>query len=299
MDSNLESLFALWARPLSATEDQKCENAVGMVKKAIDASSALRGRSIRVFSQGSYRNNTNVRADSDVDIAVCCSDTVDLDFTFAPGLNKYSLGYSDATYTADQMRREVGEALRSYFGAAGVTEGNKAFDVHSNSYRVDADVVPCIEHRRYYDNDWYIVGTAIYPKSGGPTIVNWPEQHYAEGAAKNTATNLGFKRLVRIMKNIRGSLESEGMPEAKPISSYLIECLVYNVPNSGFGHSTFIQDVYHIMTYLYNQTANDTSCGQWLEVSELKCLFHPTQPWTRSVAHAYVSKAMDRLGIGR
>ncbi|MDP9178961.1 MAG: nucleotidyltransferase [Gemmatimonadota bacterium] len=297
MDPNLESLFGVWAQPLSETEDEKCENAVGMVKKASAASSALNGRTIRVFAQGSYRNNTNVRAESDVDVAVCCSDTVNLDFTFSPSLDKYKVGFSDATDTAQQLRTEVGEALRSYFGRDGVSEGNKAFDVHSNSYRVDADVVPCIEHRRYTSEYSWETGTALYPKSSIAPIINWPEQHYANGVAKNNATGYNFKRLVRIVKNIRNTMGDEGIPEAGPIPSYLIECLVFNVPNVGFLHPTYSADVRYILSYLYAQTSTDAACHEWGEVNELKYLFRMSQPWTRVGANAFLARAMNRLAI--
>ena len=51
-------------------------------------------------------------------------------------------------YSYADFKNDVEAALKSYFGAGSVTRGNKAFDVHANTYRVDADVVPCLEHRR-------------------------------------------------------------------------------------------------------------------------------------------------------
>src|SRR5688500_17899626 len=94
--------FGTWAKPPSDTEDTRCDNAVGMIKKAIDASSILRGKSIRVFSQGSFRNNTNVRAESDVDVAVCCEALINADYSFAEGLDDAAVGLVDSTYSAQQ-----------------------------------------------------------------------------------------------------------------------------------------------------------------------------------------------------
>lgn len=83
-----------------------------------------------------------------------------------------------------------------------VTRGNKAFDLHSNSYRVDADVVACFEHRRYNKDGTYTKGTQFTTKDG-KTIVNFPEQHYANGVSKNNATGRRYKRVVRILKRLK------------------------------------------------------------------------------------------------
>src|SRR2546426_7366713 len=48
---------------------------------------------------------------------------------------------STEVYTYDQYKRDVEEALVNYFGRSAVVGRNKAFDVHENTYRVDADVV--------------------------------------------------------------------------------------------------------------------------------------------------------------
>jgi tRNA nucleotidyltransferase (CCA-adding enzyme) len=60
--------FESWARGPTDTEAAKCENAECVIHKAISASPALAKRNVQVFAQGSYRNNTNVRLDSDVDV---------------------------------------------------------------------------------------------------------------------------------------------------------------------------------------------------------------------------------------
>jgi hypothetical protein len=156
-----EDTFTSWARPLGETEQKRCDNAVTAVRKAIDASSDLKGRSIRVFAQGSYCNRTNVRQDSDVDVCVLCSDSL---FSNLPdGLTDADVGLSPATYVYSKFKNDVGAALTSYVGKEWVTRGKKAFDIHENSYRIDADVVPCFEYRRYRENRTYATGTAFLP----------------------------------------------------------------------------------------------------------------------------------------
>src|SRR3989344_1778846 len=62
-----ENQINRWATPPSETENEKCENAVSQI------TSALRdhfGNDISFIRQGSHRNRTNIRLDSDIDIAV-------------------------------------------------------------------------------------------------------------------------------------------------------------------------------------------------------------------------------------
>jgi len=70
-----ENIFTSWAKPPADTERIRCENAEKAIRNAISASDKLKDRNIKVFAQGSYHNNTNVRRDSDVDIGIVCFDT--------------------------------------------------------------------------------------------------------------------------------------------------------------------------------------------------------------------------------
>lgn len=153
-----------------------------------------------------------------------------------------------------------------------MTRGNKAFDVHANSYRVDADVVPCFEHRRYTAGlnvgDYpYISGTEFRPDDGG-RVVNWPEQQYANGVAKNKATGGGFKGVTRILKELRYEMENAGVAAAKSIPSYLLECLVWDTPDEGFGHNRVTDDVRYVLDHTFSATRGDESCREW---GEVKC----------------------------
>lgn len=58
-DTEREEMLSRWAEPPSNTEQTRCENAERVIKKAIAESDLLNQKNIRVFAQGSYRNNTN------------------------------------------------------------------------------------------------------------------------------------------------------------------------------------------------------------------------------------------------
>jgi hypothetical protein len=286
-----ESTFRSWGQAPSQTEHDKCENAERAIRKAIAASSALAARSIAVFTQGSYANRTNVRQDSDVDICVLCRDV--FYYELPAGALPESYNIPPASYEYAQFRSEVGSALTDYFGSSAVTRGNMAFDVHENSYRVDADVVAAFAYRRYTSPYAFHEGTKFLADDGTP-VVNWPTQNYENGVKKNNETGERFKAMVRIMKRLRNEMSDVGIDAAKPIASFLIECLVWNVPNEGFGHDTYAADVRYIIAYLWNNTRADDSCSEWGEINELKYLLRGTQPWTRQQVNAFLQAAWDR-----
>lgn len=300
MNRDWESDFRNWAKPSSDTEQQKCDNAVQMVRDAINRDGVLSGKAIEVFAQGSYRNNTNVRQDSDVDICVMLKDV--FFYNLPAGKLKGDFKISDASYTYAEFKNSVDKALVNKFGRKEVSRGNKAFDVNANTYRVDADVVACLEHRRYtgqqnYDGTfYYLSGTEFRPDNGG-RVINRPQQNYENGVEKNEDSGNRFKYITRVLKRLRNEMADNGISVAKPISSYLLECLVWNVPNIGFGHDTYIDDVRYVLAHTFNETINDEKCHEWGEVNELKYLFRSSQPWTRQQAHDFISAAWDYIGF--
>jgi hypothetical protein len=295
MSQTWEEQFRTWAQSPSQSETDRAANAEQMVRNAIKASSKLSTRSIKVFPQGSYRNRTNIRRESDVDIGVLCDDTF---FYETPaGTTKETFAITSATYPYAQFKNEVGEALANYFGAAAVKRGNKAFDIKETSHHVEADVAAFFEHRRYNQNGSYLSGIELSTDSGSQKVINWPEQHYENGNAKNTRTKRSYRALVRILKSSRCEMEDKNVAAAKPITSFLCECLVWNVPDTNFAHSDYSGDLRAALIYLYNATKTDAACTGWGEVSELKHLFHSTQKWTRQQVNDFIQAVWTHVGF--
>ena len=78
MANDWENTFRNWGSSPSATEQTRCNNALGVIRRAISQSPDLNSRNTNTFAQGSYRNHTNVRADSDVDIQEIPKDSFSL-----------------------------------------------------------------------------------------------------------------------------------------------------------------------------------------------------------------------------
>ena len=59
-----------WRKPPSDTEETKLSNIERMVRECINENDTLKSMRIKIFGQGSYVNETNVRLNSDVDLNV-------------------------------------------------------------------------------------------------------------------------------------------------------------------------------------------------------------------------------------
>ena len=294
MSTDWENKFRLWTKKPSDTEEAMCENAERMIRNAIRNDDELSKINIEIFAQGSYSNNTNVKQNSDVDICIRYMDSYFCDFP--NGKNKSDFGFVDSKYTFSNFKDDVERALINKFGTAGVTKGNKAFDVHSNTYRVDADVVACFEHRRYNGNGQNYLSGTEFRSEDGTEIINWPKQHYENGVRKNTDTNRRYKKVVRILRRLNVDMQDDGIEVSHKIPSFLIECLIWNTPNNIITNTNYVDTIKNTLVFLYQNTTEFEKCSEWREVSELKYLFRSSQPWNFEDVNKFTVGAWNYIG---
>ncbi len=294
----LEDILKSWGSPPGETEKQKMENAEAAIRKAIGANEKLAKMDISIILQGSYNANTNVKQDSDVDICIC------LNSTFFPrypvGKTKEYYGNIDGSISFKDFKNLIHIALNDYFGYENITPGNKAFDVHSNTYRVDADVVPAFAYRYYLNDgtDRYIEPTGIaFNSDDGKHIINWPHQAHKNGVKKQETTGQRYKKMVRIIKRLRNEMQDKKIESANDIGSFQIESAIWNTPDEYFNHETYKEDIRHVLAYCFNETLPQGKHGELYEVNDKKLLFGPNQPWTREQAHSFFSAAWDYIGF--
>jgi len=297
MNHSWEEKFKKWKNPPSDTEDSKCENAERMIREAIQEYSGFKDKVIEVFAKGSYKNNTNVKLDSDVDVSVCYKSSFYSDFQFAQGFTKQDVGLIDSKYKFSEFKDEVILALKAKFGGPSVKRGNKSIKIHGNSYRIVADAVPAFEHRIYTHRDskggfQYTSGVKLIADDGS-VVNNYPKQDYSKGVEKNLVTGKNYKFLVRILKKLRNEMQEKSISEAQNIASFLIESLVYNSPSDCFSHQYYYDDLSSILVYLYSKVKEDKTSKDMLEVNEIKYLFSSVQPWTRIQAHDFIVAAYN------
>lgn len=295
-----EATLQSWTAPLTETEEKRAENTIKMIRLAIDASDELKCMDIEVFTQGSFANNTNVRADSDVDVCVMLKDT--FHSKFPDGKKREDYGFTASSLTFNQYRCMVKNALQKKFKSEYVEDGNKSLKIHENTYRVDADVVPSFLLRNYYysgsvDSNRYVEGIWFVSKDG-KEVSNYPKRHKYNGIKKNTDTNYKYKKLVRIMKHIKNNMVDDCKTDGDKITSFLVECLIYKVPNSTIiGYSTWTETVKQAIIYLYN-AINDGKHKEWCEVSDMLYLFRGRK-WSDQDAKQWLYDAWNYLGYGQ
>jgi predicted nucleotidyltransferase len=282
--------------PASETEEADAERTEKRIRDAIQADPRLAGK-VRIFVKGSYACGTNVRRDSDVDIAVEWNAWAYI--TRANDAKKYSwaeLGVQTGTWSPEpgEFRRWVEEALIAAFGTAMVdTSGNKAITVERNTNTLDADVVPCFQHKRYDGPGREPhIGIRLYPRNGG-TVENWPEQNRANGIRKNTATSLRYKKIVRALKRLENDMVAAGLLD-REVHGFFIECLLYNLPDGVFADASYKQAMLDVLAKVWNQI-NDGEHRDWVEVNGLKWLWRDGQTWTDSEAADFAKKAWNYI----
>lgn len=234
-----ESQLDTWSHQGSITQSS---TTYATFKRALEAADAkYSAKSYEVFLQGSYGNDTNIYAESDVDVVLRLDSIYYYDTTALPpkDLATFNAGFIPGAYAYSDYKAHVLEALQKSFGTSDVKPGTKAIKIKANGNRRSADVVVATEFRRYYSGLFgpqYDRGICFFTLSGN-RIVNYPKQHSANCTAKHQGTNMWFKPMVRILKNMRGKLVEDGIIDAGSAPSYFLEGLLYNVPNEKFGKS--------------------------------------------------------------
>lgn len=297
MARDWEAVLTTWGKPASESEDEKRKRTERAITAALNADSAVKDLPINVYAKGSYANRTNVRGDSDVDVNVEYTGMFYWD-TFNWSVSREELGITPASGSDPQpaqLRSLVSNALVGYFGSSAVSRGNKAIAIHESGSRIAADVVPCY---RYYRYDGPSIprhqGTKLFA-ANGEQVLNWPQQHYDNGVAKNKATSKRFKAMVRCLKRLENEMVENG--QAREVPSYLLECLAYNVPVGSFSPPTLKGNLRNVLAHIWNNTRTQADCAEWEEVNGLKYLFKGSHPWTWQDAHAFADSAWNYIGF--
>lgn len=293
----LDDKLARWTGPSSVTEQDKQDRTERMIREAIYAHEPFRGMSRAVYAKGSYANNTNVRSDSDVDIAVECEEAVYWG-EHTPGAHPSGGSPYTGEWTPMKLRSELVVAFKAKFGGAVDTSGSTAIQIHSTSARVEADVVPCFSYRYYFSPTSFREGAKVF-KTDGTSVVNYSALQLANGRAKNTRTNQAYKKTVRILKRLENAMAEADYHREVP--SFFVECLVYNCPDEIFSRSPWTAVVKATLAHIYTSLDGPEPSAQddrWVEVNEAKYLFSGVQKWTRQDARDFAYAGWNYLGLG-
>ena len=88
----------------------------------------------------------------------------------------------------------------------------------------------------------------------------------------------------------------DGKTVSDNITSFLLECLVWNTPDSVFNNANTWTDMLKAsIVHLYDKTKEDSTCKEWGEVSELLYLFYGSRKWSREDVNNYLVQAWNYL----
>jgi hypothetical protein len=296
-----KALLSRWIKPSSDDEQDQQDRAQRMVREAIKAHSAFRGSNVLIYTKGSYPNNTNVRRDSDVDVAVELQDCIYCGYKSGVSASSsvkttpYSGSWTPATW-----RAEVKAALVNQFGSDGVDASGKiAINIRAVAgSRPSADVVPSFAYHRYDNSEKtdVKVGSCVFPSDGGEKVVNWPQQQLDNGSAKNKATGGRYKDYVRALKNAENTLAANGT--IKDLPSYFMECLGYNVPNGVLQEGDLDAGFRATLANLWARLKDGSAAEDMVEPNYMKWLFKGQQKWSTDDAKSLVLKTWNYLAYG-
>jgi hypothetical protein len=291
---SLEDRLSGWTGPSSPTEQDKQDRTERMIREAVKAHPAFNGVDLAIYAKGSYANNTNVKTDSDVDVAVQCGECVYWDE--ATEGSHTSISAYKGIWTPTKLRSELEAALKKKFPGQVDASGSTAFRIHSGSARVDADVVPCFDYHYYVTSGRYREGVKVFKKDGS-SLTNYSSQQLANGRSKNTRTNQYYKKAVRIMKRVENAMVVAG--DHREVPSFFVECLVYNCPDSIFLEPTWTKTIRGVIVHIWNGLEGvepTDESERWLEVNECKYLFAASQVWTRKDGRDFAKASWNYLG---
>lgn len=250
-----ESQLETWSHQGSIAQSSSTYNTI---KSALEATGTpYAGKSYKVFLQGSYGNDTNIFAESDVDIVIQLDDCwrSDLAALSQDEKDAYKNAFVDAKYTYSDFKRDVLEVLSDKYGSD-VKSGDKAIAIAPSGNRRKTDVIAAIQFRRYHkfrstSDQSYDEGICFY-NAAGEMIANYPKQHSENLISKHQNSNKWLKPMARVLKNLRGKLVDEGNIAAGVAPSYFLEGLLYNVPNEKL--TTSYQDCFvNAMSWIQNE----------------------------------------------
>ena len=217
-----ESALSRWSHHQAA---KAFKQAHVPIRKAMEEHKGLSQFTYEVFLQGSYKNDTNLGGDSDVDVVIRLAHKLKPDVVALTGAD---LQRNDAHMAAHKQwqlfRRHALRAMKACFGDE-ASSGRKTLKIKKGKLPADADLVVTLRYRG---------GIAFYLSDERRWVVSYPVQHHQWGSKKDKATSQRFKRTVRMFKAARNRLVETKVLTKDDAPSYFIECLLYNVPDTLF-----------------------------------------------------------------
>ena len=289
-----EDTLTAWSNQGGTFNSIAAHNSIRNALEATD--SGLNRPDFEIFLQGSYKNSTNIRADSDVDLVVQYNKVYYRDLTRLSPLEvqRYEGTHHNVDYDAVKWRSDVEKALRKKFPGKVQLGGGKAFKVVTGPGNMTADVLAALLHKQYthYNslNDEGFDPGIKFADSAGKITLNYPKLHIENGEEKNSEdqTHGRYKPSVRMLKNARNTATERGLLVDGAAPSYFVECLLYNVLDECFTAS--VSDTYAaVVSHLAADAIDNYTCQNW----QLPLFGPESTQWNTIDANAFIQALVD------
>jgi len=244
-----DSILGSWSHHHSGTASKQAHVSIR------DALASYTGWAVEskydIFLQGSYKNDTNLRRDSDVDIVVELATGLQPQVAMRCDIQlEHNQAHKLAHKRWKSFRSHVLKALRFAYGVESVAPGRKSLKLAKGKIPAPSDVVVTVRCG---------TGIAIYLPDEHRWATSYPKQHHASGLIKEQDTNSRYKRTIRMFKAARNHLVENQAIRDGTAPSYFIECLLHNVPDDLF-RSSLAQSYKGIVEYLATTELQQFKC---------------------------------------
>ena len=266
-----ESTLAQWSHHRSAKSSKQAHVSI---RKALAAHNRPSEVGYEVLLQGSYKNGTNLRRDSDVDVVVRLAHKLSPSVAVLRCEQLQENASHEVAYRHwRSFRRHALRVMRDRYGDA-ATSGRKTLKLAKGELQADADLVITLSYKG---------GIGFYLSDERRWVVSYPQQHHQRGLTKEEATSRRFKRTIRMFKAARNHLVDKGVLTKDDAPSYFIECLLYNVPDHLFKRK--LAPTYAgILDWLTTAKLTDYQCQN----GQVRLLGRQREQWTVEKARAFV-----------
>jgi hypothetical protein len=251
------------------------------------------GLDFTTYLQGSYRNTTMVYDSGDVDILVIRTDNYHADLSEVSNITTDIASARNPRQMFEEINEGVYRTLQAQYGARNVQRGEKAIEVESDTLPLGADVVPCLQYRRFWQRQPgnHMKGIVFWTDNGAK-IVNFPRRHRILGEQYNSWCDGKYKSTIRIFKNFRNYLVERQIIDKESIPSYFIECLISNVDTSTIAERD-IRDRVEGVLFQLELDAEDGFQGYTAQHGMEELFGNKTTQWNTNHAKEFIRSMLD------
>jgi hypothetical protein len=214
----LSKQIGVWDNASNQADKQQIKNAFGEIKRCLLSNAEInnynsRGE-LKIYEHGSFVCNSSIKQASDLDMHV-------------------ALARANFPAWKDTVER----VLVGTFGRKSVKRKKVAITVIGHENRADTDVLPC----GFYDNQ---NGVVAYSDAQNRKVKYFPKEDKSGIREMDVDTDNDYSKMVRVYKGCKQEMIQDGIDG---IASFMIECLLYNLPNSLFVYDNYegtTEDIY-------------------------------------------------------